>query len=131
MNSSHWRRDEPQFYRFLGLPREQLDGPHVIGGLTGILLSRDTSSDSHTYLVELPPGWCHLEAGREASLELFILRGDLSATDKKVGPSGYVHLPQGCGGENSAQRPARLPWFSGTPTCQLSHRRIHGTAPSK
>src|SRR5262245_7818088 len=98
MNSNHWRRDEPQFYRFLGLTRERLDGPQVIGGLTGVLLSRDTSSDARTYLVELPSSWRHLEAGREASLELFVLRGDLSTVGEKVGPSGYVHLPQGCGG---------------------------------
>jgi hypothetical protein len=98
MSSTHWRREEPQFYNFIALSRERLDGPRVVGGLTGALLSRDAQSDAQTYLIELPPGWRHAEDGSEASLELFVLRGDLSCGSEKVGPSGYIHLPQGCGG---------------------------------
>ena len=98
MGSEHWRRDEPQFYNYAGLPRTAIDGPACIEGLIGALLSRDSQSDAQTYLVEIPPGWRHQVDGKAASLELFVLHGDLGFLDQRIGPSGYVHLPQGCGG---------------------------------
>ncbi len=98
MGSEHWRRDTPQFYNYAGLQRSRLDGPACIEGLTGALLSRDAQSDAHTYLIEVPAGWRCETDGKDAALELFVLRGDLSSGDNTVGPSGYIHLPQGCGG---------------------------------
>lgn len=41
MSKEHWRRENPQFYNFMGLPRNTLDGPAGIEGLNGSLLSRD------------------------------------------------------------------------------------------
>ena len=98
MSDSHWRRDEPQFYNFLALERARLDAPGVAGGLTGALMSRDTRSEAHTFVVELPPGWRAQTDARDAMTELFILRGDASLEGEAVGSSGYLQLPQRCGG---------------------------------
>lgn len=101
MADEHWRRDEYQFYNLLTLERAQADAPGVLGGLRGALMSRDDRSRAHTYVVELPAGWRAEADASEASLELFLLRGDVSLEgDARVGSSGYVHLPQhGGGGE--------------------------------
>ncbi len=98
MTVEHWRRDEPAFYNFLGLPRTPLRGPDPLGGVSGALMSRDPRTESHTFVVELPPGWRARTDAREASLEFFILRGDLTLNGDGVGSSGYIHVPQLCGG---------------------------------
>lgn len=94
----HWRRDEPTFYNFLALDRRPVEGPEFIAGLSGALMSRDPKSGSHTWVVEIPPGWRARTDAKVASLELFLLRGDVSLNGERVGSSGYVHLPQSCGG---------------------------------
>lgn len=98
MSKEHWRRDQPQFYNFMGLPRRRLNGPASIEGLTGALLSHDTASEAKTFLVEIPAGWRKRIDDTEASFELFVLQGDLGFNGNCVGPSGYIHAPQGCGG---------------------------------
>lgn len=96
--TDHGRRDVPGFYNFLALPRAPLEGPEPIAGAMGALMSRDPRSGARTSVVELPPGWRGRSDGREASFELFLLRGDLALEGSRVGASGYIHLPQGCGG---------------------------------
>lgn len=95
----HWRRDEPAFYNFLGLERTALDEPDCLGGLQGALLSRDPASGSATFVIELPPGWRGRTDAKLASLELFVLRGDLALGAARVGSGGYVHVPQLGGGD--------------------------------
>jgi hypothetical protein len=95
----HWRRDEPTFYNFLALERRPVDAPEFLNGLKGALMSRDGKSGSQTYIMEIPPGFKGRTDAKFASLELFVLRGDLSLNGAgTVGASGYVHLPQLCGG---------------------------------
>ena len=96
--SAHWRRDEPAFYNFLALERRSLEAPDLIDGLRGALMSRDTSSGSRTYVCEIPHGFRRGVDAKHASLELFVLRGDLALDGASVGVSGYLHLPQLCGG---------------------------------
>lgn len=94
----HTRRDEPTFYNFLALPRAPLAAPAPLDGLTGALMSRDPRSESHTFVVELPPGYRGRTDATDASLEFFLLRGDLALNGEAVGSGGYVHVPQLCGG---------------------------------
>ena len=95
----HWRRDMPQFFNFLALERTPLRAaPDALGGHAGAVVSGDLASGSVTYLVELPVGWVHQADGRDASLELFMLRGFVSSEGTAIGPGGYIHLPQGGGG---------------------------------
>lgn len=99
----HWRRDEPTFYNLLALERRRLDAPQPLGGLRGALMSRDPASAAHTFVVEIPAGWWGSADGAHASLEYFVLRGDLALNGETVGSSGYVHVPQlGGGGELSS-----------------------------
>ncbi len=98
MSPQHWRRDEPRFYDFLALERAPLSEPRPVHGLRGALMSMDDRSGARTLVVELPAGWRQAEDAAEASLELLVLRGDLSLEGRRVGASGYAHLPQACGG---------------------------------
>jgi hypothetical protein len=98
MKTTHWRREDPQFYNFLGLHREKMKGPDVVSGLTGVLLSRDSQTDSETYLVEIPSKWRHNADGTQASLEFIVLQGEISFNADRIGSNCYAHLPQGCGG---------------------------------
>jgi len=96
--SAHYRRDEPAFYNFLSLEREALDAPDLIAGMRGSLMSMDAHSGSRTYVCELPSGFRTRTDGKAASLEFFVLRGDLALNGSSVGVSGYIHAPQLCGG---------------------------------
>ncbi|MFN3592151.1 MAG: hypothetical protein ACK4TG_08180 [Thermaurantiacus sp.] len=91
-------RADPGFYNFLALDRAALDGPEPTAGLSAALMSSDPVTGARTTIVEILPGWRRAEQAQDASVELFVLRGDLSLDGKAVGASGYIHLPQLCGG---------------------------------
>jgi hypothetical protein len=100
----HWRRDEPTFYNFLALDRRPTEAPDCLDGLAAALMSRDGKTGSHTYVVELPKGYRGRTDAKEASLELFLLKGDVALGGERVGAGGYVHLPQlGGGGELASE----------------------------
>ena len=94
----HWRRNEPTFYNFLTLDRSKNKGPEVLSNTQTATMSRDTKSDSETFVCEIPAGWKNQTDASGASLEFFILRGNLSLNGESVGASGYIHIPQLCGG---------------------------------
>jgi hypothetical protein len=102
--AEHWRRDAPTFYNFLGLDLTRADRPDVLGGIPGALMSRDLSSRAETHVLDIPPGWTGRTDSREASLEFFVLSGTLALAGETVSAGGYVHLPQGCGGEELSSR---------------------------
>lgn len=91
-------RQDPGFYNLLQLDRRPLDAPAVTAGLPAAVMSSDTQSGSFTWVVEIPPGWRAQTDAATASLEFFLLRGDLALGDERVGASGYIHVPQLCGG---------------------------------
>jgi hypothetical protein len=102
--SDQTRRDAPGFYNFLALDRRPLDAPGLLGGLTGAIMSADPRTRSVTYVMDVPPGWSQQWDGKGASVEFFLLRGDMSLDGKGVASSGYIHLPQfGGGGELRSQ----------------------------
>lgn len=103
--TEHWRRDQPAFYNFLALDRAaKSDAPDLLGGLVCALMSRDLRSRAETYVVEIPPGWRARTDSKEASLEFFLLSGDIALNGETVGTGGYVHLPQLCGGGELSSR---------------------------
>lgn len=108
MSNEHWRRDKPQFYNFMGMDRRPVDGPEAVAGLGGVLMSRDENSEARSLLVEMPAGWTRAVDDSTGSIEFFVLRGDLSFNGERVGPSGYVHAPQGCGGGELASESGAL-----------------------
>ena len=102
-----WLRDEYQFYNLFELDRTPLDNPGALGGLTGSLMSGDEKTGARTYVVELPSGWQAEVDGKDSTLELFLLNGDVSLEGERVGATGYVHLPQdGGGGELRSEKGA-------------------------
>lgn len=100
----HTRRDTPAFYNFLALERRPADHPGPLAGGAAARMSADARSGALTHVVELPPGWRSRFEATEASLELFVLRGDLALDGERVGAAGYLHLPQlGGGGELTSE----------------------------
>lgn len=104
----HSRRDVPGFYNVLALERAPLDGPEPVAGLAGALMSHDPRSGARTSIIAVPPGWRGRSDGRGASFELFLLSGDMALDGARVGASGYIHLPQGCGGGELASTAGAL-----------------------
>jgi hypothetical protein len=93
----HWRRDEPQFFDVFSLPHEPIGEPALLHRVEGCLLSRDAASGSATFLVHIAPGWARAEDAEEATVELFVLSGDLTVNGDRVGAGGYVFVPQSSG----------------------------------
>ena len=91
-------RQDPGFYNLLKLARGRLDAPDPIGGLHGAVMSTDARSGAVTWVVQIPAGWRVQVDAQLASLELFLFSGDLSLNGEAVGGSGYIHVPQLCGG---------------------------------
>lgn len=96
-------REDPGFYNLLALNRGGLDAPHPIAGLKGALMSADKRSGAFTWVVEIPAGWRAKVDGKTASLEFFLFHGTLGLDDgtnglEEVGATGYIHVPQMCGG---------------------------------
>ena len=102
----------------MDLARKPVDGPPSVAGLNGVLMSRDGLSKAESYLVEIPQAWNRRIDDAEGSIEFFVLRGDLSLNGDSVGPSGYVHIPQGCGGGEAGSKTGALAfayWNSNMP----------------
>jgi hypothetical protein len=105
---THTRRDAPGFYNLLALGRGRLDAPDALGGLAGAMMSEDPRSGAATYVIEIPLGWRGRTDAKLASLEFFLLRGDLALDGEGVGASGYIHVPQLCSGGELSSRAGAL-----------------------
>ncbi len=106
-------REDPGFYNLLALNRSRLDAPAPIGGLVGALMSHDPRSGASTWVVEIPAGWRARTDAALGSLEFFLWSGSLSLDDgstehQEVGGSGYIHVPQLCGGGELFSRKGAL-----------------------
>ena len=108
MSNEHCPRENPQFYNFMDLARKPVDGLPAIAGVPGALMRRDSLCDAESLIVEIPPGWSKQLDDAEGSVEFFIIRGDLSFNGERVGPSGYVHVPQGGGGGEASSEAGAL-----------------------
>jgi hypothetical protein len=83
------RRDEPQFYDVDALPVERADEPAAARGLDVQVVS--SGAGGVTLLATLPAGWRHEEAAAEATVEAFVLDGDLCGETA----GGFVSVPRG------------------------------------
>ena len=90
-------REEPQCYESARLGWERLSEIRLLSGVDTRALSRSNSGDSATYNLRVPPGWSCEPDTDEATLELFVLKGDVSLDGVRVGAGGYVFVPRGCG----------------------------------
>lgn len=91
-------REEPQCYETAHLDWQSMSETRLLAGIDARLLSRSSDADSSTYELRIPPGWSCKPDTDEATLELFVLQGDLALEGTRVGAGGYVFLPRG-GGE--------------------------------
>ncbi len=128
MSNEHCPRENPQFYNFMDLARKPVDGPPAVAGIPGALMSRDSLCDAESLIVEIPPGWSKQLDDAEGSIEFFIMRGDLSFNGERVGPSGYVHVPQGGVAAKRVLKRARWASCTGIRTFPPFRRRIHRIA---
>lgn len=99
MSTDHWRRDIPQCRNIWDLGMSTLTEPALLHGSEGVVLSHDPQSGSTTYLAKVQPGWSRRETAEEATIEIFLLEGDLTAAGKTVGSAGFASLPQGLTGD--------------------------------
>jgi len=90
-------RHEPQFYETRTLPWDRLSDTRLLGGIDARRLSRSANHDSATYELRFPPGWRCQPDTDEATIELFVLEGDVSLDGRRAGPGGYLFMPRGCG----------------------------------
>ena len=90
-------RSDPQFFSVYEMGWDRGKGPEILTGLNVRALSKDADSGSSTYMAQLPAGWRLDEQGDEATIEIFVLEGDLSANGQRVGAGGFVAIPKQCG----------------------------------
>ncbi len=94
----HWDRDEPQFFDIFELPWREVAEIEIARGVEGRLISKDQRTGAATAMLQLPAGWAATDSGRDATLELFVLDGDLTIDGTTVGAGGVVAVPRGRGG---------------------------------
>jgi hypothetical protein len=90
-------RSDPQFFSVYEMDWRHGTGPDIIGGLNTRALSQDADSGSSTYMAQLPAGWKFNEEADEATIEMFVLEGDITANGQRVGAGGFVAIPKHCG----------------------------------
>jgi len=93
-------RDNPQFFDVWKLPWEsgsERSSSKFFHSLDVRTMSERTEAGQGTYMVKVPAGWSHVEEADEATLEIFIVEGDLTANGQQLGAGGYVAIPQGGG----------------------------------
>jgi hypothetical protein len=94
MKRSYWRRDEPQFHSFVALAADTRSEIPLITGVEGSLVSRDERSDATTFFVEFPSGWRHTEKADEATIDAFVLEGEMTVNGQRVATGSYFFVPQ-------------------------------------
>ena len=103
MTAQRCRRDVPQLFNMYALPWECLDVPGLSSRLNARVLSRDDATDAMTLLVQLPAGWSAPRAEpAPATVELFVIHGELTVDEERIGPGGFLALPPGPAGERLA-----------------------------
>jgi hypothetical protein len=94
-----WSREEPQFFNIHGLDWVPSREVRVLDGVETRLLSSDEDRTSTTTMARLPAGWDAVESGEDATVEFFVLEGDLEINGDTVGAGGYAFIPRGAAGD--------------------------------
>ncbi len=109
--SEHVARGESQFFNIYELPWEASGDPDILAGLDRRLVSRDSATGAATLMVRIPPGWQGL-TDADATVEFFMLEGDLGVDDERLKVAGYAFVPPGAGSVRlSSQRGAQAHVF--------------------
>jgi len=70
-------------------------------GVRAKQFSGDPQTRRTTNRIDLPPGWAGTTGGAPGKLlEIYVLAGDLTVGDVKLGEGGYAHVPPGTFGFN-------------------------------
>ena len=92
-------REEPQFFNIHELEWAGAGEPALLHGIDAKPLSSDGDGASTTTMVRLPPGWRASESAADATIEFFVLEGNLAINGTPVGAGGYAFLPRGGRGD--------------------------------
>lgn len=95
--STHWRRDEPQFYNVHELEWSSASDLAVTSAADCSMLNRNEDTGSATLMVRLPAGWHGRHQAQDGTLEVFVLEGQLTLNGESVGTSGFMFVPEGSG----------------------------------
>jgi len=94
----HWRRDEPQWFNVHELSWDELRDIRVAHGVESRLVSKDAGeSESTTMMLRLPAGWSLSQPSEEATIEMFVIEGDVSVEGQRHGAGGFIAISPGCG----------------------------------
>ena len=94
----HWDREEPQFFDIFDLPWREVPEIEIARGVEGRLISKNQKTRAATAMLQLPGSWQATDSGRDTTLEIFVLDGDLTVNGTTVGAGGYAAIPRGRGG---------------------------------
>ena len=94
---AHWDRTEPQFYNVWDLEWGTSNDSSFFDGVETRTMSKNPDTGSGTYMVKFPPGWSHMVTGDDATLEMFIVDGDVTANGELLGAGGFVAVPKNHG----------------------------------
>lgn len=90
-------RSEPHFFNVWALDWGTTDTFEFFSGLETRTMSTDSGTGSGTYMVKFPPGWKRSVTGDQATIELFIVDGDMTANEQQLGAGGFVAVPKNRG----------------------------------
>jgi hypothetical protein len=113
-------REDPQFYNIYEQPWRGASGEHeILHGLDARLLSKNRRTGASTWMARLPAGWRTSIKADQDTVETFVLEGDLSVNDRKIGSTGFAGIPQWAGPVRLASDGGAAVYFFITPDLPL------------
>ena len=94
-------RSEPQFFQLLDQPWGSFSDHEAVHGLEARIVTRSGDGSGATFMARLPAGFRRTLKALDATVEWFVLEGDLTLAGRSVRGGGFLALPKACG-------PARL-----------------------
>ena len=94
---AHWDRSEPQFFDVWDLGWEKASDLEFFSGVEIRTMSKDPDTGAGTYMVRFPPEWSHEVTGEDATMEMFIVDGAITANGQRLGAGGFVAVPKNHG----------------------------------
>lgn len=90
----HWDRNEPQFFDVWSLDWGSTNDFEFFHGIETRTMSKDPDTGAGTYMVKIPKGWTYRVTADDATLEMFIVDGDVTANGQALGAGGFVAVPK-------------------------------------
>ncbi len=92
-----WDRNQPQFYNVWDLDWETINDFSFFEGIEARTISKNPDTGAGSFMVKFPPGWSHKATGDDATLEMFIIDGDVTANGQRLGAGGFIAVPKKLG----------------------------------